>query len=163
MRETPKEETEPDTLDPALHARLSKTFEERIPFNHLLGLKVSELSLERAVLWWELKPEQIGNFSLGILHGGVTSAALDAAGGLIATVQTFHRLKSRTPEEQATALAKVGTIDLRVDFLRRGEGERFYASARMMRAGSRVAVTRMELHNEKDRLIATGTGTYIVG
>lgn len=150
-------------LDPVIRERLTRTFEERIPFNRLLGLEVSELSLERAVLAWKMRPEQVGNFTLGILHGGVTSAALDAAGGLIATVQTFHRLRSRSAEQQAEALSKIGTIDLRVDFLRRGAGESFEASARILRAGSRVAVTRMELHNEKGRLLATGTGTYIVG
>jgi len=32
-----------------------------------------------------------------------------------------------------------------------------------MRAGRRVSVTRMELHNDQDVLIAVGTGTYIVG
>jgi acyl-coenzyme A thioesterase PaaI-like protein len=32
-----------------------------------------------------------------------------------------------------------------------------------MRTGKKVAVTRMELHNDEDLLIAVGTGTYIVG
>jgi acyl-coenzyme A thioesterase PaaI-like protein len=32
-----------------------------------------------------------------------------------------------------------------------------------MRTGRKVAVTRMELKNQEDLLIAVGTGTYIVG
>jgi acyl-coenzyme A thioesterase PaaI-like protein len=32
-----------------------------------------------------------------------------------------------------------------------------------MRTGKKVAVTRMELHNEEGVLIAVGTGTYLVG
>ena len=35
--------------------------------------------------------------------------------------------------------------------------------AAIMRTGKKVAVTRMELHNDEDLLIAVGTGTYIVG
>jgi acyl-coenzyme A thioesterase PaaI-like protein len=31
----------------------------------------------------------------------------------------------------------------------------------VLRAGSRVAVTRMEFHNDSQDLIAVGTGTYI--
>jgi acyl-coenzyme A thioesterase PaaI-like protein len=32
-----------------------------------------------------------------------------------------------------------------------------------MRSGNKVAVTRMEFFNNKEILIAVGTGTYIVG
>ena len=56
----------------------------------------------------------------------------------------------------------VGTIDLRIDFLRPGTGTRFFAKGYLLRTGSRVAVTRMELHNEDDVLIAVGTGAYVV-
>lgn len=155
-------EIDPETLVAEILPAVRKTFEERIPFNHLLGLKVRELTPERVVLAWDKKPEQVGNFALGILHGGVISAALDATGGLVAMVNALRRLKGYGPEERAAILSKIGTIDMRVDFLRRGEGESFYATGYILRTGSRVAVTRMELHNDKDRLIATGTGTYIV-
>jgi acyl-coenzyme A thioesterase PaaI-like protein len=33
----------------------------------------------------------------------------------------------------------------------------------VLRTGSKVAVTRMEMHNDQKTLIAVGTGTYIVG
>jgi acyl-coenzyme A thioesterase PaaI-like protein len=45
--------------------------------------------------------------------------------------------------------------------LRPGAGKRFTADGFTLRAGSRVAVTRMEFHNDKDELLAVGTGTYI--
>jgi acyl-coenzyme A thioesterase PaaI-like protein len=32
-----------------------------------------------------------------------------------------------------------------------------------LRTGARVAVTRMEMRNDADKLIAVGTGTYTVG
>jgi acyl-coenzyme A thioesterase PaaI-like protein len=32
-----------------------------------------------------------------------------------------------------------------------------------MRSGRKVAVVRMEMHNQDDLLVAVGTGTYLVG
>jgi len=52
---------------------------------------------------------------------------------------------------------------MRVDYLRPGKGNRFKSTGTVMRTGNRVAVTRMELSNEKNVLIAVGTGAYIVG
>ena len=57
----------------------------------------------------------------------------------------------------------MGTIDLRVDYLRPGRGKYFIATARIVRKGSRIAVTHMELHNDAGELIATGGAAYVVG
>ena len=57
---------------------------------------------------------------------------------------------------------KLNTIDLRIDYLRPGKGKIFTASGSILRTGKKVGVSRMELHNEKQDLIAVGTGTYIV-
>ena len=56
----------------------------------------------------------------------------------------------------------MGTIDLRVDYLRPGLGQSFSAKGFVLRTGRKVAVTRMELHNDKDLLIAVGTGAYSI-
>ncbi len=53
------------------------------------------------------------------------------------------------------------TIDLRVDYCIR-ELEKFYAIAKVMRLGGRIASVRMELLNDADLLIATGTAAYVV-
>ena len=60
-------------------------------------------------------------------------------------------------------LQKLGTIDIRIDFLRPGRGNSFTATAQVIRKGKKVAVTRMELHNEEGLEIALGTATYLVG
>jgi uncharacterized protein (TIGR00369 family) len=67
------------------------------------------------------------------------------------------------PQEFIDKLARLGTIDLRIDYLRPGRGQLFETSARILRAGNKVAVARMELHNEEGTLIAVGTGTYLIG
>ncbi|MCP4614563.1 MAG: thioesterase family protein, partial [Planctomycetes bacterium] len=53
--------------------------------------------------------------------------------------------------------------DMRVDYLRPPKGNEFIGTASILRRGNKVAVTRMELHNDEDKLIAVGTGTYTVG
>ena len=60
-------------------------------------------------------------------------------------------------------LSRMGTIDLRVDYLRPGRGERFTATSTLLRAGNKVAVARVELHNEAQVYIASATATYMVG
>jgi uncharacterized protein (TIGR00369 family) len=66
-------------------------------------------------------------------------------------------------KELASRLARMGTIDLRVDYLRPGRGEHFIASASVLRSGNKVAVARVELHNHGGLHIASATATYLVG
>ncbi len=101
----------------------------------------------------------MGTSQQGVLHGGVISATLDVVGGMAAMMTAV--LREDSIEDSMQRLKPTSTIDLRVDYLRPGAGERFTARGFTLRAGSRVAVTRMELHNEKDELLAVGTGTYI--
>ncbi|MCX8003755.1 MAG: thioesterase family protein, partial [Burkholderiaceae bacterium] len=58
--------------------------------------------------------------------------------------------------------SKLGTIDLRVDYLRPATGPHFDASAETIRLGSRVASTRMDMHDAEGRLVAAGAAAYIV-
>ena len=58
--------------------------------------------------------------------------------------------------------AKIGTIDLRVDYLRPGIGERFTLRAEVLRLGSRVGTTRMEFLGADGALLSAGMAAYIV-
>jgi uncharacterized protein (TIGR00369 family) len=142
---------------------LRKLYEQKIPFNKVLGLKIESLNIEDVRVKFEMKDAFIGNYVQGILHGGVISAVLDTTGGLTASLGVFQKMAGRTAEEIGKSLTKIGTIDLRIDYLRPGKGNYFIATGVIMRAGRRVSVTRMELHNDQHVLIAVGTGTYIVG
>lgn len=138
-------------------------FQERIPFNRLLDLQIESADPGRISLSFEMRSEYVGNFLRGSLHGGVISATLDVAGGLAAFVEVMESMDEVTEAEILDRLAGLGTIDLRVDFLRPGSGRTFTATAFIQRAGNRVAVTRMELHNDTGELIAVATGAYMVG
>jgi uncharacterized protein (TIGR00369 family) len=142
---------------------LRNLYEQEIPFNKVLGLKIESLKLEDVRVTFVMKDAFIGNFVQGILHGGVISAVLDTTGGITASLGVLRRMAGRTSEEVGKSLTRIGTIDLRVDYLRPGKGNHFVSTGSIMRAGRRVSVTRMELYNDQDLLIAVGTGTYIVG
>ena len=139
------------------------SFFERIPFNRLLGIELDELSAERVTMHLPMKPELIGNFVQGILHGGVISTLLDVCGGAMALIGAFDKHQHLSSQERMTRLSKLGTIDLRVDYLRPGRGQRFTATAVLLRSGNKVAVVRSELHSEDGTLVAVGTGTYLTG
>ena len=141
-----------------LHALMKRVMEEHIAFNKHLGLKVESFDPAAPKLRFEMRPELVGNPSRQILHGGVISASLDVAGG-------FAIMMSLTEEAEVTptSFPNMGTIDLRVDYLRPGRGKYFVATARIVRKGSRIAVTHMELHNDTGELIATGGAAYVVG
>ena len=137
-------------------------FEEKIPFNDLLGLRVESLDAERPSLRLDMRDELIGNFFKGSLHGGVVSATLDVTGGLVAFLGMLGSMHGSSREEKMERFSRMGTIDLRVDYLRPGLGKYFLATGYILRMGNRVAVTRMELTNDEKLLIAVGTGAYLV-
>ncbi len=136
---------------------------ESIPFSRFLGLKIESIDEDIAKVSLTARPEFIGNHVQGILHGGVISSVLDTVGGIIVMVNVYQRYVDATPEEQIAKLAKVGTIDMRVDYLRPGRGETFHAEATILRSGNKVAVTRMNFLNNEGEIIACGTGTYLMG
>ena len=142
---------------------LKNLYEKDLPFNRLIGLKIKSLGVETVETEFTMQPTLIGNPIRETLHGGVISSVLDATGGLVASAGIIRKMSGESIETILNQFSKVGTIDLRVDYLRPGKGKAFTAQSNIMRAGRKVAVTRMALHNDAGLLIAVGTGTYLVG
>lgn len=134
---------------------------EKIPFNKVLGLKVESISPDCVKTVFEMRDELMGNFKRGMLHGGVISSAIDVTGGLAAVISIQEKMHGDTLEAKIERSFRMSTIDLRVDFLRPGLGKRFVVTAYVLRTGNKIAVTRIELHNDQNDLIAVGTGSYI--
>lgn len=141
---------------------LCEIFETHIAFNQVLGLQIDELEAERVRAHILMRPELIGHFTHQRLHGGVISATLDAMGGLAVMAAIGARHMDEAPATRLARFGKLGTIDLRVDYLRPATGPRFSATAQVLRLGSRVASTRMEFLDQNGRLLSTGAGAYIV-
>ncbi len=141
---------------------LKKVFEEMIVFNRLLGLKITTLKPERVCARIAMRNDLVGHFSYNRIHGGVISAGLDAMGGLAVMAAIGARHMDESPQQRLQRFSKLGTIDLRVDYLRPGIGEHFELCAEVMRLGSRVASTRMEFLGADGKLLSTGAAAYIV-
>ncbi|MFN3564971.1 MAG: thioesterase family protein [Burkholderiaceae bacterium] len=154
--------TDTSPFEPEFVERLRAMFEEHIAFNRVLGLRITSFDPRRAAARIEMREELIGHFVHRRLHGGVISAALDAMGGLAVMLAVGARHLDEAVEARLARFAKLGTIDLRVDYLRPATGPHFVASAATIRLGSRVATTRMELHDSADRLVSTAAAAYII-
>lgn len=144
--------------------QLQQIFEVHVPFNRLLGVKIASLDPKHPKIRIDMRPELIGNPERQILHGGVISAVLDLMAGVVIHVALFEKdsehLLSRDGQP---VFPNIGTIDLRIDYLRPGRGAHFIASGEVVRMGKRIAVAHMQLENDTGELIATGSAAYIVG
>jgi uncharacterized protein (TIGR00369 family) len=154
--------TNSGTFDAAFVQALTTMFEERIPFNQLLGLRIDTLEPGGVTGRIEMRPELIGHFTHQRLHGGVISAVLDAIAGLAVMAAIGARHLDEPVEARLARFGKLGTIDLRVDYLRPATGPSFVADATVLRLGSRVASARMEFFDAQRKLLATGSAAYIV-
>lgn len=141
---------------------VKKVFEEMIVFNQLLGLKITSIQPTQVKARVEMRNELVGHYAYNRIHGGVISAGLDAMGGLAVMVAIGARHMDESVQQRLQRFAKLGTIDLRVDYLRPGIGEWFELRAEVMRLGSRVASTRMEFLGADGKLLSTGSAAYIV-
>jgi uncharacterized protein (TIGR00369 family) len=141
---------------------LTHIFEEKIVFNHVLGLKITSLKPERVTGRISMKNELVGHYSFNRIHGGVISAGLDAMGGLAVMAAIGARHMDEAPAQRLQRFGKLGTIDLRVDYLRPGIDDHFDLHAEVLRLGSRVASTRMEFRAADGKLLSTAAAAYIV-
>ncbi len=142
---------------------LKQVYNQNMPFNRTIGFTVEEVSLNQATARIKMQESLVGNTHKSILHGGVISAALDTIGGVAAGAGLLQATMGLPIEEITQRFVRMGTIDLRVDYLRPGQGDYFTARGEILRTGQKIAVTRMELHNDQQSLIAIGTATYMVG
>jgi acyl-coenzyme A thioesterase PaaI-like protein len=117
--------------------------------------------MENVCIKFDMRDELVGNIHFRILHGGVIATILDTEAAFILAKEGAWHYETDAPPR--SLILKGGTIDFRVDYLRPGKGEHFTASGVILRTGKKLAVVRTELRNELNELIATGTGTYLIG
>jgi uncharacterized protein (TIGR00369 family) len=161
MSPTPKPITHV-VFEPEFVQGLTEIFEQLIVFNRVLGLQVLSLDGQVATARIQMRNDLIGHYAHNRVHGGVISAALDATGGLAVMAAIGARHLDESPTQRLQRFGKLGTIDLRIDYLRPGIGEYFDLSAEVLRLGSRVASTRMECRGADGKLLSTGSAAYIV-
>lgn len=149
-------------FEPEFMAILQHVTEEYVPFNKVLGLKLETANASSVTARMEMKPELVGHAAIQRIHGGAISAALDAMAGVAVMCAISAKHMDEPVMQRAQRFGKLGTIDLRVDYMRPGIGERFVVRAEVLRLGSRVATTRMEFLSATGELLAAGMAAYIV-
>ena len=141
---------------------LRDVFEQRISFNKVLGFRIESFDPVEPRVRFDMRPELVGHYLYGRLHGGVISAVLDATAGFALMCALADKHRDEPAEQIIHRFLRLGTIDLRVDYLRQGIGERFHASARITRLGGRIGSAQMTLVNEAGALIATAAASYVI-
>lgn len=138
---------------------------EMLPFNKVLGIDIDLLDYDTgdAITSFDMADDLVGNSTLGILHGGVTASVIDLTGGLSALISCARFHKEKPLDVIEKKLTSSATIDMRVDYLRPGKGSHFTCKSRIIRAGFRIVVAKIDLYNERESRIATGTATYLIG
>ena len=144
-----------------LETTLRDVFERKLCFNELLGFKVESLDPVAPQISFAMRKDLIGHFLHGRLHGGVIATVLDTVAGLAVTVAIAEKFNSETTEQVGHRFGRIGTIDLRTDYLSQGIGKKFTATGRVTRLGGRIASVQMTLENETGQLIATGGASYV--
>ena len=148
-------------FEPEFIAGLREIYEEKILFNQWAGLKVESVKSTDILATLIMKPELVGHYAYHRIHGGVISAVLDAIGSMAVMAALGAKHMDESVSKRLERFARHSTIDLRIDFLRPGIGEKFTIHAEAMRVGARVGNARMEFRGEDGKLLSTGTGAYL--
>ena len=157
-----KTTSDPVVFEPEFIAAVKHLSEELISFNQVLGLTLDAITPTEVLAHIDMKPQLVGHFAYNRIHGGAISAALDAMGGIALMAAIASRHMDEPVLQRMQRFSKIGTIDLRVDYLRAGIGERFALRAEVLRLGSRVGTTRMEFLSAEGELLSAGMAAYIV-
>jgi len=162
MSDTSTKESRTASEQAELEVAIRDLFEHKIVFNEYLGFTMGEYSPGSVSITFEMRPELIGHFMHGRLHGGVISSVLDAAGGLAVIWAIAELYATESAEQILERFRMIATIDIRIDYLRPGIGEKFIADASVVRLGRRIAATQAVLRSDSGREIASANGAYIV-
>ena len=129
---------------------LKQAFENQMPANKYLGLKILELKEGFAKIHIPFKEEFIGDYLQKRWHGGIQASIADSAGGIVAltSMQNFND--------------KVNTIDIRVDYLHGSEPKDLFAEAEIIKDGKRIIKVDVKLYHTKEKIIAVARCAFSI-
>ena len=130
----------------AAHARRFQKAVDSVPYAHLLGIELDEISNGIATLGFDIRQELTQNH--GVVHGGAIASLIDSA-------TAFAIISLLAPKE------KVTTVDLTISYLRPLTKGRVTAVAKVVRAGRRLFVVSADVRDSAGKLAATALSTYI--
>ncbi len=132
--------------------RYNRSFFEVVRLNKAMGMTIDLLGPSRASMTLPFRSDLVGDPVAGLLHGGAITSLLDACCG----AAVFMSL------DEPDAIA---TLDLRIDYLRRGEpGRDVIAEAHCFKRTRSVAFVRsLAHHGDPDDPVASAAGAFRVG
>jgi acyl-CoA thioesterase len=129
----------------ALHDLQQTT--RRIPFNHLVGIRVARRHRDGVTLECQVRDE-LRNWA-GVLHGGVTATIADVAVG-VAITNHFHRKRRAT------------TTELKVNYFLPIREGKIFARSHLIRIGKTLVVGRVDLFDSEKRLAGAALVSYML-
>ncbi len=142
---------------------VGEIFVYHMPFNRALGLELERYEKDFAQLSFNNQPMMVGNWAQSILHGGVIASALDVAAGLVCVGSTLTRHDTINEDELTPASGTHGHHRFTRRLSSPGTRKSLHLHQQPAARGNKVAVARVELHNEEQVYIASATATYMVG
>jgi len=118
------------------------------PFHHTVGVQMGIGYNGEGIAWLTIDPAK--HYGARWAHGGLVGALADIASGIAI---------ARSVADAVNVID--GTIELKVNFLRKVVEGDLIATARLLHAGKRVAVTEVDLTNQ-DRLCAKAIATFML-
>ena len=119
---------------------------KRMPFNNLVGLRVTRVYRDGVRVECPLRPELLN--SLGTMHGGVYATLADVAAGL-SILAHFHCQRKAT------------TVELKLNyFLPITLPGKLSARCHLLRVGSTLAIGRVDLFDSHQKLAGAALVTY---
>src|SRR6266478_1449159 len=127
-----------------LTARQIRDFLPKIPFNMMLGIKLTRVHHDGVTIECTLRHELTN--SAGVAHGGVAAAMADVAVGM--AINRHFGGKRR-----------ITTVEMKINYFRPASEGRIFARARLLRIGSTLSVGSVDLLDTKGNLIGTAIAT----
>lgn len=115
------------------------------PFAQKLEIVVTEVSEGYAKLEMTVKPDDVN--PQGTAHGGVTYTMADISAGAACASRGYY----------------ASTINSTYNYLRASQiGDKLTSVAKERKAGKKICVYDVEITDQNDKLVGTGTFTYMV-
>ena len=129
-----------------LTVRQISEFLPKIPFNALLGVKLSRVHRDGIAIECIIRRELTNR--AGVAHGGVAAAMADIAVGM-AINRHFDGKR------------KITTIEMKINYFRPVSEGRIFARSHLLRLGSTLGVGSVDLTDTQRNLVGTAIVTYM--
>ena len=136
-------------MEKAKFTYLMEVYEDQIPFNKFLGIKVRTLEKGISSLMVPFREELLGDKTRKTFHGGVISMLITTCGSL--SVWSMCSIND-----------KIVTIDMRVDYIKPAYQGDLIAESRVIHVGNRIgrAHTVIFLENDPGNILVEGNSVY---